>query len=64
MTKTLQEWADLDGVKILDPDGFDRTDPELWERQFTKEEFMRGIANCTIRCSVETIKRWQNDYKF
>ena len=46
--KTLQEWAKLDGIKILDPDGFDRTDMQLMERKFTKEEYQAGIMMCTI----------------
>ena len=46
--KTLKQWADMDGIKILDPDGFDRTDPLLWERLFTRGEFNKGIIYCTI----------------
>jgi hypothetical protein len=46
--RTLQEWAALDGIRIIDPDGFDRTDPLLMERKFTREEFCRGIFLCTV----------------
>jgi hypothetical protein len=46
--KTLKEWADLENIEILDPDGFDRTDAQLFERLFTKEEFDKGIIFCTI----------------
>lgn len=46
--KTLQEWAKLDAYKIADPDGFDRTDPQLMERLFTKEEYNAGIWRCTL----------------
>lgn len=45
---TLNEWAAIDGIKILDPDGFDRTDPNLYIRLFTREEFNQGIIRCTI----------------
>ena len=47
--KTLNEWADLENIEILDPDGFDRTDAQLFERLFTKEEFDKGIIFCTIK---------------
>lgn len=46
--KTLQEWAELDGIEILDPDGFDRTDTELWTRLFTHDQYREGIWRCTI----------------
>lgn len=45
---TLDEWAAMDGITILDPDGFDRTDPHLWELKFTREEYDKGIILCTI----------------
>ena len=46
--KTLQSWAALDGIKIIDPDGFDRTDTYLFERLFTHEEYKAGIVKSTI----------------
>jgi len=46
--RTLNEWAAMDGINILDPDGFDRTDPHLFERLFTREEYNQGIVRCTI----------------
>ena len=54
ITKTLQEWAALDGIQMLDPDGFDRTDDKLFERQFTKEEYDTGLIKCTIFQKAET----------
>lgn len=45
---TLAEWSQLAGIRIIDPDGFDRTDPHLWERGFTLDEFERGIPHSTI----------------
>jgi hypothetical protein len=47
-TKTIQEWAALDGIKVYDPDGFDRTDPLLMERKITKAEYDAGILRCTV----------------
>ena len=46
--KTLQDWARDDGLEILDPDGFDRTDRHLWDRLFTRAEYEAGIGACTI----------------
>ena len=45
---TIQEWAALDGIEIIDPDGFDRSDPLLWERKISLEEFKKGQFLCTI----------------
>ncbi len=47
-TKTIQEWAALDGIVVLDPDGFDRSDPYVLEREVTKAEYLAGIWRCTI----------------
>jgi len=47
--KTLTQWAEDIGVRILDPDGFDRTQPDLMEKLFTKEEFNAGIGQCTVK---------------
>jgi len=47
-TKTLQEWADIDGLIICDPDGFDRSDPEIMSRKFTRQEYDAGIMLCSI----------------
>lgn len=46
--KTLNEWAEEDGIVILDPDGFDRKDPQLMTRLFTYDEFQKGLYPCTI----------------
>lgn len=51
-TKTLKEWAIIDRIKILDADGFDRSDNLLFERQFTHDEYMQGIYMCTV-CDIE-----------
>jgi len=46
--RTLQEWADGDYLIIVDPDGFDRSDPKLMTRQFTHKEYMQGIYRCSV----------------
>lgn len=47
--KTITQHAAEMGYEILDADGFDRRDPELMTRLFTKEEFDKGFPQCTIR---------------
>ena len=49
-TRTLREWDDMriDGQAIMDPDGFDRKDPQMWERRYTREEFLERRARCTV----------------
>lgn len=46
--KTIQEWAELDGICVLDPDGFDRSDPYVLEKEVTKAEYLAGIWRCTV----------------
>jgi hypothetical protein len=54
--KTISEWeketCNIGGrkskVRILDPDGFDRRDPDLYKRLFTREEFEQGMIMSTI----------------
>jgi hypothetical protein len=47
--KTIRQWEEISGVCILDPDGFDRTDPKLYEREFTWKEFSKGLPFCTLK---------------
>lgn len=46
--QTIDEWAKEYGFRVLDPDGFDRHDPKLMYRRFTKKEWERGYPLCTI----------------
>ena len=50
---TIKQWEIIKGVKILDPDGFDRTDPKLYERFFTEKEFDKALINCTIEGKIK-----------
>lgn len=54
--KTLKAWAkeyqEKHGVTLLDPDGFDRKDPKMWERTYTKEEFEQGLLQCTCQWPI------------
>jgi hypothetical protein len=45
--KTIKEWEPIFQVEIYDPDGFDRTDPDLYSRKFTREEFEQGMLMST-----------------
>lgn len=47
--KTIKQWDEMSGQHILDPDGFDRTDPFLYERRFSKTEYIKGTMNSTIQ---------------
>lgn len=46
--KTIREWEQEYGIFILDLDGFDKTDPKLYERLFSQSEFEQAAAECTI----------------
>ncbi len=45
--KTIPEWEKEFQTRVIDPDGFDRTDPHLRKRLFTQAEFLQGIARST-----------------
>lgn len=55
---TIREWSEITGVTVLDPDGFDRSDPLLWERVFTLKEFEQGLMQSTIDCIAA--ENWRN----
>lgn len=46
--KTIAEWSEEFGFSIMDPDGFDRTDPNLMDRNFTLAEFADGALMSTV----------------
>jgi len=45
---TIEGWEIITGIKILDPDGFNRQDPELYNRKFSLEQFKEGSNSSTI----------------
>jgi hypothetical protein len=46
--KTIRDWEQEFELNIVDMDGFNKRDPHLFERLFTKEEFEKAIAFCTV----------------
>lgn len=48
IVRKISEWEIIKGIRIIDPDGFDRMDPNLYEKYFTEDEFDRAILTCTI----------------
>ena len=36
---TIKEWEEIKRIRIVDPDGFDRIDKDLYNKQFTEKEF-------------------------
>lgn len=49
--QTWQEWARELGETIIDPDGFDRTNPN---KKYSRKEFDEGLPDCT------RILKWTN----
>jgi len=60
-TKTIEDWSKEYGIEMMDPDGFDRKDPELFNRKFTREQFNKAVGRCTIQ--VIDNKKWLSMYK-
>lgn len=48
--KTWREWdaEKIDGIVILDPDGFERGDPMMNMYVYTRDEFLRRRTECTV----------------
>ena len=57
--KTWREWDDerIDGVRILDPDGFFRSDPMMDKYVYTREEFLRRRNECTCSFPQEALDK-------
>lgn len=53
---TIHEWEWITGITVLDPDGFDRKDPNLYERLFTHQEFKEGLIRSTIQMPHHSMK--------
>ena len=46
--KSPDEWCEIHGVEIIDPDGW-RHDQLAWETLITEQEFHTRVQHCTIR---------------
>lgn len=46
--KTISEWEQEYGLYIVDLDGFDTRDPQLYQRRYTRDEFEAALAFCTV----------------
>lgn len=49
---TIEQWADYYNITVLDPDGFDRKNPNLMKEVFTELEFREGLPLCTIEADL------------
>ncbi|WDL95479.1 hypothetical protein [Alicyclobacillus sp. ALC3] len=46
--KTISEWEQEYGLYIVDLDGFDTRDPQLYQRRYSRDEFESALAFCTV----------------
>lgn len=46
---TIKEWESLLKVNILNYEGFDKSDPLLFEKKISKEDFEAGLVKCTVQ---------------
>ena len=49
---TIKEWSEITGIIILDPDGFNRKDPNLHSNTYTHGEFIKGAMWSTIKRKI------------
>lgn len=59
MKKTLEQWAVQKGIEILDPDGFDRSDPDLYTEKMTEQKF-----NARVMLSTIVVTDWDKYQEF
>lgn len=54
--KTWRQWdaEAIDGIHILDPDGFERGDPYMDKYVYTRDEFLRRRNECTVNFVART----------
>jgi hypothetical protein len=53
--KTINEWEKVFDVVIYDPDGFDRSNPNLYNELFTRDEFLKGMYLSTIMMKADKL---------
>ncbi len=46
--RTIREWEQEYGIRILDFDGFDNSGPDLLRNRFSRREFEQAATQCTI----------------
>lgn len=50
--RTSEEWSEHFGIKVLDPDGWDRKNlAESWAESITKEVFLERVFESTVQIS-------------
>jgi hypothetical protein len=55
MLRSSEEWSLLCNIKVIDPDGWDRTNYEAsWAEEITRDEFMRraSVSTCAMFTGV------------
>lgn len=55
--KTLAGWGKEYGIRVVNPDGFDRKDPQLWTRLYTQAEWEEGYPTCTVMIRRANMRR-------
>ena len=56
LVRSSQVWADLTGVVVLDPDGWDRSNfAASWSEPITLEEFRSRVYISTVRFSTLSV---------
>ena len=52
MLKTAKQWCEITGIQVLDPDGWDRSNPkflEIWNtHKISFNEFWNRVTNSTV----------------
>lgn len=51
--KTIKEWCEIFGIKIIKPNGFKEKKSKVWNKLYTKREFEKGIKRSYISIKTE-----------
>lgn len=57
--KTWREWdaERIGGIKIIDPDGFERGDPMESKYVYSRDEFLERRSKCTLSGVVSPLRK-------
>ena len=53
--KTILEWTKDFGCEMIDAKGFDKRDKNLYNKQYTKDEFIQGFVKCKFHVKRKPI---------
>lgn len=51
--KTIKQWAEIAGIKVIKPNGFKGQKNKIWNNLYTEKQFKKGIRKSYITIKTE-----------